>query len=114
MSQVWRFPQAARKHEDAYEAWTSPDPFRPSKSFFREYPNPFRPDDDILKLLEICLTTNKLEFAERLFLQVLGMAMGKSFAPSLATKLDRKTSSHVGPKLDFFSRFIDELLFLLP
>jgi len=57
--------------------------------FFREYPNPFRPDDDILKLLEICLTTNKLEFAERLFLQVLGMAMGKSFAPSLATKLDR-------------------------
>ena len=39
--------------------------------------------------------------------------MGKSFAPSLAnmylTELDRQAIRHAGPKLDLFSRFIDDI-----
>ncbi|KAL0149653.1 hypothetical protein M9458_055041, partial [Cirrhinus mrigala] len=48
------------------------------------YPDAKRPDDFILKLLEINLTKNDFEFDSKFYLQIKGTAMGKRFAPSYA------------------------------
>uniref|UniRef100_A0A672MJB1 Reverse transcriptase domain-containing protein n=1 Tax=Sinocyclocheilus grahami TaxID=75366 RepID=A0A672MJB1_SINGR len=49
-----------------------------------KYPDDRRPDEYILKLLEINLTKNDFEFNSKYFLQTKGTAMGKKFAPSYA------------------------------
>ncbi len=49
-----------------------------------KYPDSRRPDEYILKLLEINLTKNDFEFNSKYFLQTKGTAMGKKFAPSYA------------------------------
>ena len=50
----------------------------------KKYPDPHRPDEHLLKLLEINLTKNDFEFDSKFYLQVKGTAMGKKFAPSYA------------------------------
>lgn len=54
------------------------------KTFMEKYPDPKRPDNYILKLLEINLTRNDFEFDSKFYLQTKGTAMGKKFAPSYA------------------------------
>lgn len=54
------------------------------KKFMRKFPDSKRPDDYILKLLEINLTKNDFEFDSKFYLQIKGTAMGKKFAPSYA------------------------------
>lgn len=49
-----------------------------------KFPHDSRPDEYILKLLEINLTKNDFEFDSKFFLQTKGTAMGKKFAPSYA------------------------------
>lgn len=49
-----------------------------------KFPDPKRPDEYILKLLEINLTKNDFEFDSKFYLQIKGTAMGKKFAPSYA------------------------------
>lgn len=49
-----------------------------------KYPDPLRPDEHLLKLLEINLPRNDFEFDSKFYLQVKGTAMGKKFAPSYA------------------------------
>lgn len=51
---------------------------------FIQHPDPCRPDQDILKLLEINLRRNDFLFNSEYFLQIKGTAMGKRFAPSYA------------------------------
>ena len=80
---------------------------------FAEYPDPRRPDEEIIKLLQIALTRNEFEFAGRLFLQICGTAMGKKFAPSLANiylrNLDDKArQGHDGTPENYF-RFLDDI-----
>jgi len=86
------------------------------EEFFEAHPHVCRPDREILDLLKICLTCNEFEFAGRLFLQILGTAMGKAFAPSLANmylhKLDAQAIEYAGTNLDLFSRFIDDIFFI--
>jgi len=86
------------------------------KDLFHEYPNALRPDSEIVELLEICLTTNEFQFAGQLFIQILGTAMGKAFAPNLANmylrELDQKATSHDEYKIDLYSRFIDDIFFI--
>jgi len=53
------------------------------KESFELNPSHGRPDKQILKLLELTLRTNVFQFADRLFLQIRGTAMGKGYAPSL-------------------------------
>lgn len=43
-----------------------------------------RPDDHLIKLLEVNLTRNDFVFNDKFFLQVKGTAMGKKFAPAYA------------------------------
>ncbi|XP_058865981.1 uncharacterized protein LOC131708063 [Acipenser ruthenus] len=47
-------------------------------------PDPTRPDEELIKLLEISLTKNDFEFDNQFYLQTKGTAMGKRFAPSYA------------------------------
>ncbi|HNI11121.1 MAG TPA: hypothetical protein PLL93_08260 [bacterium] len=88
------------------------------KQVFAENPDPTRPDDAILELLEICLRNNDFMFASHLFLQICGTAMGKTFAPSLANlylrELDRcaVTGFRIIPQ--FYFRFLDDIFFVWP
>ena len=85
------------------------------REIFAEYPDFRRPDEEIIKLLEIALTRNDFEFAGRLFLQICGTAMGKKFAPSLANiylrNFDEKArQGHDGTPENYF-RFLDDVFF---
>lgn len=51
---------------------------------FERYPDPTRPDEELLELLQINLTRNDFMFNNEFFLQIKGTAMGKRFAPSYA------------------------------
>ena len=47
------------------------------RDIFQEFPQPGRPEVEILSLLEIALRRNDFQFANKYFLQVCGTAMGK-------------------------------------
>jgi len=51
---------------------------------FDASPDPTRPDEAILALLELGLTCNDFQFDYKIYLQSHGTAMGKRFAPSYA------------------------------
>ena len=86
------------------------------RAIFAEYPCELRPDEEILQLLELTLRNNEFEFAGRLFLQILGTAMGKAFAPSLANiylrKFDSAAVNHRPDLIRLYSRFIDDVFFV--
>lgn len=88
------------------------------KDFFTRYPDPKRPDDELLELLEIAMKNNDFSFCNNFFLQIFGTAMGKTFAPNLANiylvDFDKHACEdfHINP-LDFF-RFLDDVFFLWP
>lgn len=54
------------------------------KEWFSRYPDKNRPDQFLLKLLDINLNKNDFQFDSKFYLQVKGTAMGKRFAPSYA------------------------------
>ena len=54
------------------------------KKAFQNNPDPRRPDQEILDLLELSLKNNDFQFNGETFLQIKGTAMGKRFAPSYA------------------------------
>lgn len=54
------------------------------KQTFQQFPDPNRPDHEVLQLLEINLTRNDFQFNGDYFLQVKGTAMGKKFALAYA------------------------------
>lgn len=54
------------------------------KKWLAKYPDPNRPDEELIRLLEINLTKNDFVFNEKYYLQIKGTAMGKKFAPAYA------------------------------
>lgn len=88
------------------------------KDIFASHPDPNRPDKHILQLLDICLRFNDFEFAGELFLQILGIAMGKSFAPNLANiyllDFDKAAMSGFSVIPSLFYRFIDDVFLVWP
>lgn len=54
------------------------------RNIFQANPDPKRPDEELLKLLEINLTRNDFMFDNKFYLQIKGTAMGKKFAPAYA------------------------------
>ena len=78
--------------------------------------NPDRPDQHIIELLNITMRTNDFEFNGEYFLQKLGTAMGKRYAPSLANiyMIDFDEAAMNGfrikPKLYF--RYLDDIFFI--
>jgi len=82
----------------------------------KKYPDPARPDKQLLTLLELTLKRNDFEFAGRIFLQICGTAMGKDYAPSLANifliHFDNlaRTGFRISPEL--YLRFLDDIHFI--
>lgn len=54
------------------------------KSGLQVIKNTFRPDAEVLQLLEINVTKNDFVFNGEFYLQIKGTAMGKRFAPAYA------------------------------
>lgn len=77
-----------------------------------------RPDDDILRLLEITLRRNDFQFLNQTFLQIKGTAMGKKYAPSFANiymhywETNALCHSYLKPSL--WKRYIDDIFCIWP
>ena len=86
------------------------------KEAFGLKPDPTRPDNEILRLLEITLKRNDFQFAGRIFLQLCGTAMGKDYAPSLANiflqKFNRHAMQDFHRKPELYSRFLDDIFLI--
>lgn len=54
------------------------------QQIFEKYPDPKRPDAELIELLRVNLTRNDFVFDREFYLQIKGTAMGKRFAPSYA------------------------------
>jgi hypothetical protein len=81
-----------------------------------KHPIPGRPDQHILRLLEITLRNNDFVFNDEFYLQICGTAMGKTYAPGLADiyleHFDNVACSsfHIKPLL--YYRFLDDTFFI--
>lgn len=86
---------------------------RAVENCMRRYPDFNRPDEYILKLLEINLTKNDFEFDSKFYLQVKGTAMGKKFAPSYANifmaEWEHTALSTAPKKPHVYFRFLDDI-----
>lgn len=80
---------------------------------FQTYPDETRPDDALLKLLELSLTKNDFEFGGKHFLQIKGTAMGKKFAPAYANIYMAQWEETVFPKCHrtpyCYLRYLDDI-----
>ncbi|KAL6458590.1 hypothetical protein MHYP_G00320620 [Metynnis hypsauchen] len=83
------------------------------KDWFIRYPDENRPDEHLIKLLEINLTKNDFEFDSKFYLQVKGTAMGKRFAPSYANifmaKWEEAALGSWPTKPVHYFRFLDDI-----
>ena len=86
------------------------------RAIFSANPDPRRPDEAILSLLDIALNYNDFKFDDQHFLQTTGIAMGKRFAPNLANiyliKFDHAAMHDFHVKPSLYSRFIDDVFFI--
>lgn len=82
----------------------------------RKNPDKSRPDKYILELLEITMRNSDFEFNNEYFLQILGIAMGKRYAPQLANLylIDFDTQAMEGFKIkpSYYVRYLDDIFFL--
>lgn len=85
---------------------------------FKRFPDPMRPDKELLELLEISLNRNDFEFNQQYFLQVHGTAMGKKFAPAYANIYMAEWERTVFPKCNrvpsLYLRFLDDIFGIWP
>jgi len=85
---------------------------------FNLYPDPSRPDSLILELIRIILNNNDFIFDGLFYLQVLGMSMGRKFAPSAADiyliEFDEKAAHGFHIKPEMYFRFLDDVFGLWP
>jgi len=78
---------------------------------FNQDPLLDRPEQGILNLLELTLRNNDFEFNGQFHLQVMGIAMGRKYAPSAANiylcKFDKSAMQYFYIKPHLYSRFLD-------
>ena len=84
---------------------------------FARHPDPSRPDPEILQLLEITLKNNDFTFNGEWFLQKVGTAMGKNYAPGLADlyleEMDQAaTNGEYHSLIRLYFRFLDDVNFV--
>ncbi len=82
------------------------------RQIFEKYPDPARPDQALLSLLELGLTRNDFEFDSKYYLQIHGMAMGKKFAPAYAIYMAdwEQTVFYKCPKVpSLYMRYLDDI-----
>jgi hypothetical protein len=85
---------------------------------FKQNPDKTRPDKHLLELLRISLYNNDFEFNGKFYLQIMGTAMGKRFAPGLANlyllRFDEAAKNNFRIKPVIFFRYLDDIFFLWP
>ena len=73
-------------------------------------------DKYIIQLLELAMKNNDCPFNNEIFLQIFGMAMGKTFAPSLAhlylLDFDNQAMEGFNIKPLLYYRFLDDIFFI--
>lgn len=83
------------------------------KNILQRNPDPERPDEALIKLLDLGLTKNDFEFNGEFYLQIKGTAMGKKFAPAYANIYMaewEETVFHKCPKRPMcYYRFLDDI-----
>ena len=83
------------------------------KKAFENNPDPRRPDQHILDLLELSLKNNDFQFNGETFLQTKGTAMGKKFAPSYANifmaHFETEAMKKCYQKPSVYKRFLDDI-----
>lgn len=83
------------------------------RDIFARYPDPSRPDEELLELLEINLTRNDFIFDGQYYLQVKGTAMGKKFAPAYANiymaNWEQEALSKCQQKPAHYWRYLDDI-----
>lgn len=83
------------------------------KKAFEIYPDPCRPDLELLELLRINLERNDFVFDDKFYLQIKGTAMGKRFAPSYANifmaNWEREALSKCKIKPISYLRYLDDI-----
>jgi len=88
------------------------------RQIFKDNPNIQRPDDDILELLELTLTNNDFEFNGEFYLQLMGVAMGRKYAPSAANiylrHFDQQAMEGFKIQPSLYSRFLDDIFGVWP
>jgi hypothetical protein len=82
----------------------------------RKHPVDGRPDQHIIRLLEITLRNNDFVFDKECFLQICGTAMGKTYAPALADlyleHFDEVASNNFYIRPQLYFRFLDDTFFV--
>ena len=88
------------------------------RNIFDQYPDPSRPDEELLKLLELGLTCNDFEFNSKFYLQVHGTAMGKKWAGAYANIYLAEWERTVFPKCPklptVYLRYLDDIFGVWP
>lgn len=88
------------------------------RDIFGRFPDPVRPDKELLELLEISLNRNDFEFNQNYFLQVHGTAMGKKFAPAYANiymaDWERTVFQKCTKVPSLYLRFLDDIFGIWP
>lgn len=83
------------------------------KKIFLKYPDPRRPDRELLELLDINLRRNDFVFNGQFYLQVKGTAMGKRFAPAYANIFMANWENEVFEKCEkkplYYFRYLDDI-----
>lgn len=80
------------------------------KRAFTQNPGRSRPDEALLKLLQLSLTETDFQFNSQWFLQTHGKAMGKKFAPAYANLYWERTVFPKCPFLPaFYCRYLDDI-----
>lgn len=80
---------------------------------FKKYPDPNRPDEELLQLLDINLSRNDFVFNEKYYLQIKGTAMGKKFAPAYANifmaNWEEEVFAKCQQKPTHYLRYLDDI-----
>ncbi len=88
------------------------------RRMMKKYPNPNRPDSQILKLLELCLSHNTFEFNGKRYIQKNGAAMGHAYCVEYANIYMADWEENVLKKCTLkpllWVRFIDDIYILWP
>jgi len=83
---------------------------------FLNHPDPFRPDKEVLQLLQLSLENNDFTFNDEWFLQVWGTAMGKKFAPNYANlfmaQWEREALAKTPNLPLLYKRFLDDIFMI--
>ena len=104
--------------ESLYTNIDNKDGLEAVREILLEYPDPTRPDEEFLELLQICLENNDFQFNGRWFLQIWGTSMGRRFAPKYANifmaHFEKRALAKCPNLPQAYFRFLDDIGLLWP